>query len=79
MNKSKKKINNKTKWYPVSTFGWFVTIIYTALLTYIVTQIHIKFDTIEAVFLKGAMTMVVILVGILIYAYMSDEQPFKKN
>lgn len=75
MNKFAKKIG----WYPVTFFGWFLSILYTLLLAYIVLDLNYKvfgkdFNTF-ALYTLSIFFMVVVL----FIARLSGKQPFIKH
>jgi len=75
MNKFLKKIGL----YPVTMFGWFLTVFYTALLIYVVVRINADLYSTEFELFAVSILSIFFIVLVLFYARLSGEQPFIKK
>lgn len=76
---STQKIRKRIGWYPVTTFGWFVTLVYLALLVYVVVKINTELYTVNIVFFRTSILIVGMILLILLWAKITGEQPFCKH
>ena len=66
-------------WYPVSLFGWLLTLVYIALLIYVVYRVNADlYASDERLFYASILFLSLIVVTLLI-ARMRGEQPFRKK
>ena len=75
MNKFLKKVG----WYPVTTFGWFVSGLYACLLIYIVVKINADLYTTQFELFAVSILSIFFIVLVLMFARLAGEQPFRKN
>lgn len=76
---AKKILYEKIGWYPVTTFGWILTILYTALLIYVVIKVNTDLYGTEESFFYVSTLSVFIIIVVLSWARMRGEKPFLKT
>jgi hypothetical protein len=80
--KSKKRsptFAQRIHWYPVTTLGWVVTLIYTGLLMYVVFEVNKDLYSINQSFFQGSILISGMIVLILLWARVTGERPFHKK
>lgn len=71
---------DKVGWYPVSGFGWFLTLVYFLLLcSLIALKYFFDLDSNRIDYLHIAFLAVGFVVVILVWARQKKEQPFRKK
>ncbi len=77
--KRKVSLAERIHWYPVTTLGWIVTLIYTSLLTYVVIQTNRDLYSVNEALFRACMLISGMIVLILIWARITGERPFCKK
>jgi len=73
-----KRFKNSIGWYPVSTLGWFITVLYFFLLIYVVTKINYDLYVAESKFFIVSILLIAIIVIVMIQARRIKARPFEK-
>ncbi len=64
-------------WYPVSTLGWFLTIVYVALLLYSLVQTVTDLYSVNLVLFRTAILISWLIILVMLWARFTNERPFK--
>ncbi len=73
------EIKKRIGWYPITTTGVCVTIIYSILLIYVVFKINTDLYSTNISLFMGSVLIVAIIVIIMLWAKYTGETPFKKH
>lgn len=72
----KPTLRERVRWYPVTTVGWLVTGIYTALLLYVIVETNRDLYSVNQALFRATMIISGMVVLILLYARYTGEKPF---
>jgi hypothetical protein len=75
---SKRTLKERIGWYPVSTFGWILTMMYVSLLLYALVQTTVDLHSYNLPLFKTAILISWLIILTMLWARFTNERPFNE-
>jgi hypothetical protein len=76
---SRPTLKERIGWYPVSTLGWLLTIIYTCLLIYALVQTMLDLYSVNVILFRTAILISWLVILVMLWARYTNECPFRER